>query len=213
VGCGNGALARVLASSGRHVVALDRKPPADPHRPKLGNLAFVTGDFLEYDASPFDALLFTSSLHHIHPLGVALERARRLLRRGGFLVLEEFAHEEADARTATWLYATERILVSAGILPPARERVSPRSPPLSRWRRHHRHTPRLHEGAEMETCVRALFRRCVAERVPYLYRYLVHRLRRDRRGLALGRALLEAEKSLVAAGAIRPIGLRIVAVR
>src|SRR5258708_7945395 len=85
VGCGRGEVARRLGATGLAVTALDRELP---DRSPASNVAFVEGDFLDYDAGPFDAVVFTASLHHISPLPAAIDRAHHLLAPVGLLVAD-----------------------------------------------------------------------------------------------------------------------------
>src|SRR5207247_9371063 len=67
VGCGRGALAARLQARGLEVTALDASPEAVASARALGVQA-VAGDFLEFVAEPFDAVLFPRSLHHLASL-------------------------------------------------------------------------------------------------------------------------------------------------
>lgn len=95
VGCGHGELARVLASSGYEVVAIDPDAPeGDLFRP-VSLEEFETGE-------PFDAVVASRSLHHIHDLAGAVAKIAALLRPGGRLILDEHACDRLDEKTARW---------------------------------------------------------------------------------------------------------------
>src|SRR2546421_12850364 len=96
VGCGAGALARRLLDAGYALTAIDGAPEAI-EKARARGVPAVESDFLAYQGGPFDALLFTRSLHHIHPLAAAAEHAARLLAPGGALGLDEFALEAIAA--------------------------------------------------------------------------------------------------------------------
>ena len=64
VGAGRGTLARRLQAEGFSVTALELCLPAKD----ASGVQWVESDFLAFDAEPFDAVLFTASLHHIAPL-------------------------------------------------------------------------------------------------------------------------------------------------
>jgi ubiquinone/menaquinone biosynthesis C-methylase UbiE len=51
----------------------------------------------------FDGILFIQSLHHINPLDQSLAQAARLLDKGGFVLVDDFAFNRIDERTAVWL--------------------------------------------------------------------------------------------------------------
>ena len=98
VGCGGGALALSLAANGYDVVAVDPKAPEGAifRRTTIEELA---------DEGPFDAALASLSLHHIHDLGVALDKVCSLLRAAAPFLVREFAWDLVDEPTARWDYA------------------------------------------------------------------------------------------------------------
>ncbi len=49
-----------------------------------------------------DVIAFTRSLHHICPLREAVNRARKLIRPTGLLLIEDFAYNEANEATLAW---------------------------------------------------------------------------------------------------------------
>jgi SAM-dependent methyltransferase len=98
VGCGAGKLALALAADGYEVIAVDPKAPDGPifRQTTIEELG---------DEGPFDGAVASLSLHHIHDLGVALERVRSLLGSGAPFVVREFAWDLVDEPTARWDYA------------------------------------------------------------------------------------------------------------
>ena len=93
VGCGHGDLARSLTASGYDVLAIDPEPPE-------GQI-FRRATIEELDDSgPFDAVVASRSLHHVHDLAAALDKVAALLRPRGSIVLDEFAWDRLDARSA-----------------------------------------------------------------------------------------------------------------
>jgi SAM-dependent methyltransferase len=97
VGCGAGRLAVALAADDYDVVAVDPKAPDGPifRRTTIEELG---------DEGPFDGAVASLSLHHLHDLGVGLERVRSLLRPGAPFVVREFAWDLVDEPTARWDY-------------------------------------------------------------------------------------------------------------
>lgn len=73
------------------------------------------------------------------------------------------------------------------------------------WQDEHEH---VSDARELRRALRREFVLERQERVPYLYRYPLERLRAP--APALGRGLLAAERRLIAAGALPAIGLRLV---
>lgn len=223
VGCGNGLLARRLVADGFQVTGLDRSLKKTE---RARSVRFVEGDFLEFDEAPFDALVFSASLHHLSPLERALESAHRLLRPGGLLVASDFDLDAPDEATARWYYDLEGLLVAAGLYPEDRVCGSEEDDPLSRWHEDHVDDPPFHRGAAMKEAIARKFSLLGEQRGPYLYRYvvggLVHTTPRRHTRTARGTAgaasfdrariaawALAAEQRGIAAGALKPVGLRL----
>jgi 2-polyprenyl-3-methyl-5-hydroxy-6-metoxy-1,4-benzoquinol methylase len=214
VGCGDGALATRLARLGHEVVALDADR-REITRARRRGLDAVTADWPDFDAPPFDAILFTRSLHHIHRLDAAVQRARALLRPGGVVLAEEFAFSDIDATSAEWL---------AGILAPLHLLGRLRRPrrwhhfvgallraddALAAWRRAHDHD--LHSAAAMEAALRREFPVVEVGTAPYLYRYVAEWLVPGRAGSAAAARILEAERRFIRAAELEFVGRRFVA--
>lgn len=99
VGCGNGAMARLLARRGARVTGVDPQPH-QIERAKaeeaVGQETYVVagGEALPFEEASFETVLFFNSLHHV-PLSLqakSLEEARRVLvREGNLLVVEPVA--------------------------------------------------------------------------------------------------------------------------
>lgn len=219
VGCGRGDVARALAAAGHEVTALDRSLPEPLPTP---GVTYVEGDFLAADAppdpafapgaAPFDAVIFTASLHHITPLDLAVERAAALTAPGGLVVADDFDLAAADARTLRWYYDLQQLLIAAGVYPA--DRIDPPRPDLvARWRDAHAHEPPLHTGAQLRRALSDRLELRERRRCEYLYRYVTGGLPDDDRGLAVASYVLAAERREIAAGRLTPVGLRLVAAR
>ena len=182
VGCGReGGVAPELADAGYDVLAVDHEAPSGP---------LYRGGTLEEldDDGPFDAVVAGRVLHHVHPLGPALEKLRRL---APLLVLDEFAWNHMDEPTVEWYEGQHRVLLAAG--------RAPKGPSdLEEWRA--RHTD-LHPYETLRGELDARYEERHFEWRPYFYRWLE------------GPASESLEESLIAAGAIRPIGFRYAGVR
>ena len=182
VGCGHeGGIARELAAAGYDVLAIDPEAPEGPLYRR------VTIESLD-EPGPFDAVVAGRVLHHVHPLGVALDKLQRL---APLLILDEFAWNHMDEATVDWYEAQHRVIAAAG--------RRPKGPPsLAEWRERHRD---LHPYEVLRAEVDARYRERHFEWRPYFYRWLD------------GPATAELEQALIDAGAIRPIGFRYAGVR
>ncbi|MFL6029464.1 MAG: class I SAM-dependent methyltransferase [Gaiellaceae bacterium] len=181
VGCGReGGVAPVLAGAGYDVVAIDPEAPEGPLYRR------VTLDELQDE--PFDAAVAGRVLHHVDPLGPALDKLQRL---APLLVLDEFAWNHMDEPTIDWYESQRRVLCAAG--------HDVKGPPsIAEWRARH---SGLHPYETLRAEVDARYLERHFEWRPYFYRWLD------------GPASEALEESLIAAGAIRPIGFRYAGVR
>jgi SAM-dependent methyltransferase len=215
VGCGRGALATMLASEGREVTAVDLVLPAERPSPTV---RWIEGDFVTLSGADlgdaFDAVAFTTSLHHIAALDDALARVESLLRPGGCLVLDEFDVAAPDAAGARWYYDVQELLAAAGAYPADRIDDGADAEPRARWLAAHEHhgEPSLHPGASMIAAVDARFRGIHIERGPYLYRYICKGLDGPHAG-TLAETVLALERRRITSGLLPAVGLAITAAR
>ena len=97
VGCGDGTLTRALAADGYDVLGVDPEaPPGDLFRRS-------TLEALP-DEGPFDGAFLSLVLHHVHDLGVALDKLHSLLAPGAPVVVREYGWDLVDEATARWDY-------------------------------------------------------------------------------------------------------------
>jgi SAM-dependent methyltransferase len=97
IGCGEGGLARRLASAGARVVGVDPLPGAleraRGHADGGPSARYVEGvaEALPFPDASFDVAIFFNSLHHVpvEAMDAALEEAARVLRPGGLLYVQE----------------------------------------------------------------------------------------------------------------------------
>lgn len=112
VGCGEGALTRLLCSDGRTVTGIDPFPECiDRARTAGENLRGLkyeccSFDAFETDEGTWDAVIFVASLHHMEAIQ-ALRKAKALLRPGGRLLVVGIA---APDRLTDWLIECGRVL-------------------------------------------------------------------------------------------------------
>ena len=93
IGCGSGALVRLLAREGGTPVGLDPQWAQIAKARKAGPERYVVGwgQHLPFADKSFDVVLFFNALHHV-PVGVmagAVEESRRVLKRDGLLCVVE----------------------------------------------------------------------------------------------------------------------------
>jgi SAM-dependent methyltransferase len=93
VGCGSGELARALDATAYEVVAVDPEAPKGPIFRRTSIEAFD-------EPGPYDAVVASLSLHHVHHLGGVLDKLVRLLR--GPLILNEHAWDRLEPMTPEW---------------------------------------------------------------------------------------------------------------
>jgi SAM-dependent methyltransferase len=182
VGCGyEGGVAPGLAAAGYDVLAIDPNAPEGPYYRQ------ITLEELD-DPGPFDAVVAGRVLHHVHPLGPALDK---LVRLAPLLILDEFAWNHMDDVTVDWYESHHRVLVAAGRMPKG-------PPDIAEWRTRHSD---LHSYETLRAELEARYEERHFEWRPYFYRWL-------------GNESTEPlEEGLIAAGAIRPIGFRWTGVR
>ena len=182
VGCGReGGVAPALAGAGYDVLAID---PAAPEGPLYRQVTLEELD----DPGPFEAVVAGRVLHHVHPLGPALDKLAAL---APLLILDEFAWNHLDQPTVDWYEAQHRLLIAAG-----REPKGPSD--LAEWRVRDED---LHPYETLRAEVGSRYDERAFEWRPYLYRWLQ------------GPATEALEEALISAGAIRPIGFRYAGVR
>jgi hypothetical protein len=182
VGCGHeGGVAPALAAAGYDVLAID---PAAPEGPLYRQVTLEELD----DPGPFDAVVAGRVLHHVDPLGPALDK---LVELAPLLILDEFAWNHMDEPTVDWYQSQRRLLVATG-----RDPKGPAS--IEDWRARHSD---LHPYETLRAEIDARYDELHFEWRPYFYLWLE------------GPASESLEAGLIAAGAIRPIGLRYAGVR
>lgn len=231
VGCAGGQLAWRLAHLGLDVVGVDIALPAQ--RPSHPSLRFEKADFFQFKDGPFDAVVFTSSMHHLSPLEGAVRRARNLLTPGGLLVLDELDLAAPDENTLRWYYETQSLLAHAGVLtewaeapghghghghaghtgherPPQRLTGKDDLDPKARWKDEHAHHPPLHAGEAMLSALREVGTLAEVTRGAYLFRSLGAQLGSSPRDLNVANWLLATEERRIRGGSLKGVGLRAV---
>ena len=182
VGCGpEGGIAPKLSGAGHDVLAIDPDAPAGPDYRR------ITLEELD-DPDGFDAAAAGRVLHHVHPLGPALDKLAAL---APLVVIDEFAWNHMDEGTVDWYEDRHSQLTAAG--------QEPKAPSVfPEWLARH---PDLHPYETLRRELDSRYEPRHFERRPYLYRWL-----RDSATRVL-------EEAAIAAGTIQPIGWRYAGVR
>ena len=215
VGCGAGELAACLSEERYAVVAIDSDPDSIAAAQRLGVNARIA-TWPGFDNGQFDAVLFTRSLHHIHPLDESVERAAESLAGGGCIIVEDFAYESVDEKTLRWFRGAIHSLEAAGLLiPQARdeflEKILSKTKTLNAWRQNHEHD--LHTAAQIGAQLEKTFSRVIKENAPYYFRYIAGAIAPSDKRDAILQAFAGQEEMMAADGSIVPLGRRFVAVR
>jgi SAM-dependent methyltransferase len=209
VGCGMGELAARLSKDGHTVVAIDSDLESIAVARSLGVDAHVA-TWPDFDEGRFDAVLFTRSLHHIHPLDKAVRHAAESLVEGGVIIVEEFAFESTDEKTLRWFASAIRILEAASLLAED-DPLLAKTETLNAWRQDHGHE--LHTAAEIRAQLEELFGDVVKEQTSYYFRYLAAAIVATEKRDAILQDLAEQEETLSTDGSIIALGRRFVAGR
>lgn len=177
VGCGEaGGLAPALAESGYDVLAID---PAAPDGPLYRRTTLEDLD----DPGAFQAVVAGRVLHHVDPLGPALDKLAGL---APLLIVDEFDRDRIDDRACRWYAVEYRRLADAGEPPHAPS-------DLDEWRTAH---PGLHPYRVLRAELDLRYDALHVEWVPYFHRWL-----RDE-------SVKAREEKAVDAGELEPIGFR-----
>lgn len=185
VGCGTGELARALAKRGYTVTAID--PDAPDGR------IFRKASLEEFpEPEPFDAVVASRSLHHVSDFDAGVNKVNALLREGGVLIINEFAWDQMDEKTARWY------LSHVPKPRPEDESLLPGKFPHA-WVAEH---DGLHDANTMRRTLDNLFQVEIFQWVPYIAEYYLER-----------EDLIDEERRLIRSGDISPLGFRYVGIR
>ena len=176
VGCGEGKVALALAARGHDVTAIDPVAPEGPIFERVTLEEFAP-------SSPFDVVVASRSLHHVPDLELAVDKIAEL---APLLVVEEFAWDRLDERTAAWYLA--QLQGQSKSIPQC----------LSDWEEEH---AGLHGCETLRAGFDRRFREDLFVWRPHLYRYPEVRASR------------ESEQALVDSGAINALAFRYVGAR
>jgi SAM-dependent methyltransferase len=213
VGCGRGELAARLLKDGYSVVAIDSDQDSVAAARRLGVDARLA-TWPDFDGGDFDAVLFTRSLHHIHPLDKSISHAADSLVEGGLIIVEDFAYESTDEKTLRWFSSVIRLLEATASLTvddDFRDKVLSKTETLKAWRENYE--SELHTAAAIDAQLEKLFGRVIRESAAYYFRYIANDITATEKRDAILQAFAEQEETLAAEGSIVALGRRFVAAR
>lgn len=184
VGCGTGDLALALSNRGYAVTAID---PAAPDGPIFQRISLE--QFSKEER--FHAVVANRSLHHVADLAAGLAKVRCLLDETGVLILNEFAWDQMDERSARWYLSH--------VSEPRHEDESllPGNFPEAWIREHHG----LHDSITMRAGLDDLFHERLFEWIPYISQYYLE-----------NPDLIGEEERLIRSGDINALAFRYVGV-
>jgi len=213
IGCGAGELAACLLKDGYEMVAIDSDCDSIAAAQSRGVDARIA-TWPDFNVGQFDAVLFTRSLHHIHPLEESVARAAKSLTKGGRIIVKDFAYESADEKTLCWFRTAIRSLEATGRLivdDEFPEKILAKTETLIAWQQCHEHD--LHTAAEIGAQLERIFDRLIKEESPYYFRYIAGAIAPSDKRDAILQAFAEQEETMAANGSIAPLGRRFVAMR
>ncbi|HLG65945.1 MAG TPA: class I SAM-dependent methyltransferase [Ktedonosporobacter sp.] len=227
IGCGNGYLSLELARDGHDVTGLDtsqeiltvaeRTRHAHPLTSGFGTLTYVCADIQDWHAPEgcMDVVIVNRALHHLPHLPATLSKIKRLLRKDGQFLCQDYAYDRFDELTASWLYAMQRVLFLSGLAQadPATSADEARSIQDLRttwFQRSLLH--QLNRSDEMLHACRATFEELHFSWVPYLFVYIgnaIHTASAEQERACIT-FLRNMEQYLIERASIQAVGFRFV---
>jgi ubiquinone/menaquinone biosynthesis C-methylase UbiE len=207
IGCGEGALAAALNQAGLEVVAIDSDANMVSEARSRGVDA-RQAEWPNFADGPFDAVLFSRSLHHVRALDASIAAAWSAVGDHGRVIVEDFLAEGASPRSDAWFHSFALLMHRSGQLPRPTDFLQQCMGLATAESDAHDHD--LHPSTAIEAALAAAAVTLRCEGAAYYFRYLMPALD-DRPGLP--EALFQHELELIAADLIDPLGRRYVAAR
>ena len=223
IGCGTGFLSLELAREGHHVTGLDsdgnavniavRTMNSDPFVSERGPLEYECADFTSWDGpeAGFDLVVISRTLHHVSQPEKALGKVHKLLRETGGIICIDFAYDQFDQRTATWIYQILKPLEKAGWYDQSRklrhDDTTATRQLLEDWFNEYEKRGKFNRFEEMRRPLSRLFREDHFSWKPYLYWEIIQRMRvpSDQVELEMVRTISSMERTLIETQQIKPV--------
>ncbi len=182
IGCGNGYLTLELARDGHEVIGIDKsreiievaERSRVAHPDMAGTLQYYCADFLQWEQASFDIIIFNRTLHHLAGIQAVMTKVKQLLKSDGHIICQDYAYDRLDDRTATWLYAMQKILFLNGVYkesPTIGEDESLSIESMRQaWFKHGEH--HLNKYEDMQLALNAIFHAQHLSWYPYLFVYV-----------------------------------------
>jgi SAM-dependent methyltransferase len=182
IGCGPlGGFVPMLRSSGYEALGIDPEAPDDEHYRRI---AFEQAEL----AQGVDAVVASTSLHHVADAAEVLDRITTTLAAGGTLVVVEWAWEEFDEATADWCFERLGPDEEAGWLHRRRDEWIASGQSWSIYMRTWAEEERLHSAKALLRLLEERFQRVHLAQGPYFFPDLDRTTEADERAaIAVGR--------------------------
>lgn len=210
IGGGDGQLAALLAAEDFVVTMIEADAALTEAAAATGVNAHCA-TWPAFDSPPVDCVLFSRSLHHIDDVDAALAEARRRLKPGGVLLVEDFDFPGADAPTAAFLMDRGHAAMRNFDL---REKsflasIATANEPVTVWNEDHDH--HIHPFRALAAAAENAFGQSLTEKTAYLFRYVAAALPETESAHQFTLETMNAEVAAIDKRLIVPIGRRIVA--
>jgi SAM-dependent methyltransferase len=163
LGCGPlGGFVPLMRSSGYDAVGIDPEAPDEQHYERI---EFERAEIPER----VDAVVASTSLHHVANPAEVLDRIRAVVKNGGVLVVEEWAWERFDKATATWSFERLGRGDEEGWLRRRRDEWLASGDEWSEYFKNWAEQEGLHPGEQLVRLLDERFRRHHLANGPYLF--------------------------------------------
>lgn len=175
IGCGSlGGFVPMLRASGYEALGVDPEAPEDEHYHRV---EFEHAEL----ARDVDAVVASTSLHHVADPTEVVDRIATTLAPGGTLVVVEWASEDWDEATADWCFERLGPDDEPGWLHRRRDEWVASGQPWSVYVRAWAEKERLHRARTLLRLLDERFERVHLERGPYFFPHLARVSEEDER--------------------------------